>query len=1246
MLTVYSNQNELLNTTSTALATRINPTELELISAKDYTITFKSGASPELEVHVYTPDGIYLTGTHKAAYNVEFSDNTSQLEGYKYIAIDTVKELESLGINRGQYRIVYNLFDNVVGSFDGQKLWIKDISPSRTELRLQLTDSKNTQLLGDLFNLQTRWGSLSSNNLFDSFVLNLGFNETIQIVNFKFNTSTTNPEILVKLYTPLPSSVAVKDKVWISEEIIQPQLQLVSISDKQSELVLNTLAGPNFELEQYEGNSVSTDFKSWNDLLSANLSTSQQIIDAQFSGSLAGIKLNINYTKFDNFVHYSSAVERVKNFKYKMELIEHYTSQLDTVSNVIGGDIVQTNLSDLYTKRNAIVSSFDDFEKYLFFESTETSLYSNYNDTSTLTSGSVAPWPKQAATSPLTWAEAYDQWTTAAMTWATATVSDPYNYFTSQEATTSVTAIAYYNNLLEQAELYDATNIHKLRNAIPDYIKTSESNEELILFVDMLGQHFDILWTYIKNLTSIHSREEHPKDGMPDDLLYQVAKSMGFDLINGRSTSELWKYTLGVDENGNAIQNVSGSATNSIPDSQITKEVWRRIVNNLPYILKTKGTSRSIKALLTCFGIPSTLLTIKEYGGPSTFTEANHYPEYTKEVYHYAWLSDSGSAAITASLYDNGSGTMVPANTVEFRFRTDNNFTYGAGNYYNLLSFSSGSISDVYHLTLTKETPDDQEGTLTLFSTITGNAISASNLEIFDDSWHTIAITSDYTDTTLNVVRSLYGKVIYHKSASISGDLFIFPETGSSIISIASGSRNITSTTLPDSTVVTAIDKFNGTFHEFRIWSGSLSSNTLEDHTIAPNSYTYNVDRVLLTTGEEAGKPYTHLLQRFTFANTTVNADFTQYSVHPNQLINSGVVSYIGYPTTSSINFDSFEEVYYSYAPSLGSLSTYTNKIRIDSSSIETGRRLNTQTRVEKSSLEKFSGDSTKVGIYFSPQNSVNEDIYNQIGYFEIDDYIGNPDDVYNTAYSSLTNFSKTYWKKYNNRNNFESYFKTLGIYDFTLFKYIKRLLPQRNNTLMGLVVEPNVLERSKVKIVNKPIVTDLTYNANINAGNEVQVTSDATNNINSIIEMYPATVITGDATQIDTALIDYTVDINQLGTSWTQNRYIGKYKVQENVSYHVTQSVILNSRPSTYLIQSGSNNYATVNTFNGTGWENLKFNGCKLSASAINVDSPNTVDGGPVVKTVTVNPNQIIFANNQLTTIDKATTGTKSRSI
>ena len=1317
MLSVYTNQTDLLRATSTIEVSRLQSIDRQLLDIRNFSVTFKDNSRPKLELHVYTPDGIYLTGNHNTIFTIEDTNNQRSVSprvqarvdfqedtfavAYKHLAIDTVKELETLGINKGQYKLVYNLFDNVLGGFDSQKAFIKEISPSRRELRLQLADYTNLELVTQLRSLRDRWEYLSSNNdVFDSFVLNFGFNETYQIINFRFEIDfSTTPEIFIKLYEPLPAKYGEKSKVFISEEIITPFLDSVSIVPEFIPEPVTTLAGPNFDLEQYEGGSVATTFKSWNDLLATNTATSQQIIDNYFSGSLSGIKLNINYRYFDNFVHYGSAVERVKNFKYKLELIEYYTQQITTILSIENdaGSTVSTNLSDLYNKRNKIVSSFDDFEKYLFFESNDSKLYSFYDVTSSYgISDPITPWPKNSTITftasnivASTWLEAYQLWSQAITQWN----PDLYGHFFSQESVNSEVAQNYYNALLEIATIYDRFNIHALKNTIPAHIQNSEDGEQYVLFINMMAQHFDILWTYIKNLTLIHTREEHPKDGMPNDLLYHVASSMGFELLNGKSASELWKYSLGVDTEGYPLQSdINGIA--SISDENNTKEIWRRLVNNLPYILKSKGTSRSIKALLSCFGIPSTILSIKEYGGPSTFTDNDHYPEYVHEVYHYAYyLSGSdGTIEMPISQYDNGIGSTVPANVLEFRFKTDSNYTYDVGNYYGITKITNQGSSESYTLVLSKETNDDNEGTLTLFSTATGNAVSASNLEIFDDSWHSVIIQESSGSASLKVAKTLYGNKIYIKSASFGNSQYIFPTASVDSINFGFSSSYSPSITLPNGNLITTASRFNGHLHEIRLWSGSLNDATIIEHAASPSTYTYNVDRIALSTGTEAGKPYDHLLQRFTLANTSIlSGSFYQTSVHPKQNKNTGSLYFTGYTDSGSIKFEGFEETYYTPSPSLGGSSLYTNKVRIESASIDANRRLNTKTRVEKSSYDRYSLDSNRLGVYFSPQTAINEDIFNQLGYFEIDDYIGNPEDVYNSHYTDLNTFAIQYWKKYENRNDFESYFRALEIYDFTLFKYIKQLLPQRSNAIVGLVIEPNVLERSKVKLLNKPVIEDLVKNAVIDAKYDINLTSECNllSLIDSIIEFQLPITANVDSIKIGeityptemsstitnfSGLIQGSIDVDRLGTNWVQNRYIGIYRLTESGSYYPTprlsapygnsNRIILNSRPSTYLLtldqrfysteaSASVNNYyssslklADVHTSQVAGWNNARYDGSKLTGPGINIDSPSTVDGGPVVKVKRVSPNQIIFSSNQITTVDQAATGVRSRSI
>jgi hypothetical protein len=374
-----------------------------------------------------------------------------------------------------------------------------------------------------------------------------------------------------------------------------------------------------------------------------------------------------------------------------------------------------------------------------------------------------------------------------------------------------------------------------------------------------------------------------------------------------------------------------------------------------------------------------------------------------------------------------------------------------------------------------------------------------------------------------------------------------------------------------------------------------------------------------------------------------------------------------GFNNSGSIQqqFEGFEETYYTPSPSLGGNSLYTNKIRLESSSINPNDRLNTKTRVEKSSFDRYSIDSNKLGVYFSPQTAINEDIFNQLGYFEIDDYIGNPDDINKSTYTALNNFAINYWKKYENRNDFEAYFRALKLYDFTIFNYIKQLIPQRANPILGLVVEPNVLERSKVKTGTTPIIEDLTKTAEIEP---IEPTLDGSYHLfEGQIESGSVITISSEDTSFipaPTGLIISVEDVDKLGTNWVQNRFINRNKLTESGSYQPIQLFVSSSRPSAFALTVGDYYYssslsaslnlfyssslvpAQVNPSYTTGQLNLYYNGSKLIGAGINVDSADTVDGGPVVKVTQVNPNRLVFANNQITTIDQATTGVQASSI
>ena len=106
----------------------------------------------------------------------------------------------------------------------------------------------------------------------------------------------------------------------------------------------------------------------------------------------------------------------------------------------------------------------------------------------------------------------------------------------------------------------------------------------------------------------------------------------GFCSFNGTAEQDLSLTLLGVDSEGNTIE--------EIPGRERTRLIWRRLLNNLPYIYKTKGTEESIRAVLAAYGIPDHLLLVKEYAGIQASDEPSEGAQFIFDDVNYEYKKE------------------------------------------------------------------------------------------------------------------------------------------------------------------------------------------------------------------------------------------------------------------------------------------------------------------------------------------------------------------------------------------------------------------------------------------------------------------------------------------------------------------------------------------------------------------------------------------------------------------------------
>ena len=778
---------------------------------------------------------------------------------------------------------------------------------------------------------------------------------------------------------------------------------------------------PNFNSIDNPINFQGTQYGTHNALTSSNADDTRDIERLLISGSLLDVQPNTEYGKtttdltiesddygFGNFIHFSSAETRIRNFEKKLKLIEGYNS--DSSSLVSISSSLET-IQEIEAKRQRVKNSFDPFEHHMYFESSSyvSSSAGQFHDTT---------WPKTNSSSPYTLA-----------------------------AVGSSDANTWFNRRITESSDYDQRNMNSLRNSLPEHIYADTENNVFLEFMDMVGQQFDEIWSYTKSITDLNVRVNKISEGISKDVAIHYANALGMNLYSGNDLLSLPTYLLGKNKDGTDLYESSQEA--------VTEKIWKRILANLPFFIKTKGTERSLKGLLNCYGIPSSMLRVREYGGPDKGTRVSY--EIKRK---FTRATDFRAAQYIQSNWKAASDGLIP-DTIEFRFRSpksqdqvilqkDDNFAIslednGETDEYGHLRFTiSGSDGSVNYITSSEQPFYNDE----MWSVMLTRKSASNGTEFDDDSIY----ASSSFELTTKYYESSRQKILYQDSQSM--------EVTSSAINAAFTSSGHVFLGGSGSSFG---NQFTGSLMEYRLWSEPLSSSVFDNHTRTPkayngNSYSSSFDELLVRYQLDENK---NLSSSATSSNTA--HDLSLYT----EAQSVDVDGFTGNFSRTIVDQEKLR------VPSLGPTRRNATKIRIEDTTlppdINGSGSLLVDKRREQSNDDFAPLDDHSLGIYFSPVDVVNEDIMYSIADFNFDDYIGDPRDQYKSFYKDLRHLRREYFKRYDMSNNFFDYLRILQFYDSSIYDTLLQLVPARAKTSVGVLIEPNILERNKQIIGQRP---------------------------------------------------------------------------------------------------------------------------------------------------------------------------------
>ena len=781
--------------------------------------------------------------------------------------------------------------------------------------------------------------------------------------NFRQDKSSINnyPHgIVFKLYQPLPEGIKRFDEVTLVKEMAETSVERMKVVDFiPEETGDRVLKSP--DLGNLDSGIVrkSSQFKSETDLLTADTNISETLKNKFISQSLDSAEINVDYTQYKNFVNFGSVQKRLENFKYKLELIESYNTQSGSLES-ISGSLKDIKKWEVLTKN--VKNNFDAFEHYMYYQSSSyvSSSLGIFHDNA---------WPKASGAG---------------------TVRSPYVL----AHTTSSQAKVWYTNSIKSASLYDEENLNKLSSLLPEHIRIDTSNQLYLRFTDMLGHHFDEIWLYIKAMGDVFDRRESLDQGISRDLLYEVGKSLGWTLSDGTDLVDLPRYATGAEVTGSLYSDYS-----AVAEKDISREIWSRIINNMPFFLKNKGTVKALKGLINVYGIPSTILRVKEYGGPDV--PNNDLPQFEISRKFTRALDFRGSQFVTTPWAGSLTGTERKPDTIEFRFRA------ATGSNQILVEKQSANPSSSFYIRLKDNNSVDNYGYVAF--QISGSdglkEVSSSNLPVYDGDFYSVMLRRTSGSDASNVSQSF--ELSVGKYDASRSKLNMFSAVTMSTDIAASSSFNLNYAT--DGTIYIGGSgtkpnvgvQFSGSIMEYRHWTETLGVKHFKNHISNPKAYE----------GNHQTSSYQNLVLRYSF-NDNKNLATDTVGIQD--------VSSKATPTTSGSHsgfsgnfFSNVVDETKTHIPSIGALRRVTNKVRIESNPIKPGEVLQISKRATNSAYDSAPNDSNKVGIFFAPTDVINNDIINSVGDLNFDNFLGDPRDTQQHSYRGLRYTSNLYWKKY-----------------------------------------------------------------------------------------------------------------------------------------------------------------------------------------------------------------------------------------
>ncbi len=206
----------------------------------------------------------------------------------------------------------------------------------------------------------------------------------------------------------------------------------------------------------------------------------------------------------------------------------------------------------------------------------------------------------------------------------------------------------FYKVKVDIGKEYDETNIHLLYNKFPGWITEQEQDNDikhLKQIIQIISSYFDDLYNKIGEISQYKKIKHNSSEENVYPFYDKILTSAGFDVTD-------------LFNNLDIVEKVSSRNDITIFDQDLQKiknSIFQNIYYNLSYILKSKGTEKSIKTFLKSYGINEDLVKINLYADGVNYNIVDREKQAVVKKKTIATKNSSSVYLSSSAIYEDGS---------------------------------------------------------------------------------------------------------------------------------------------------------------------------------------------------------------------------------------------------------------------------------------------------------------------------------------------------------------------------------------------------------------------------------------------------------------------------------------------------------------------------------------------------------------------------------------------------------------